>query len=92
MTARSLPPTTTGATAPRTRPRAFRTSIRATSLTVASPSSGLLTVMIPSGSVPVGSNGMTTGGRVLGGRFGRVLRASELVMVRAPVGSMSSRK
>ena len=52
----------------------------------------MLTVRMPSGSVPVGSNGNTTGGRVLGGSVGRAPSASELVMVRAALGSMSSRK
>ena len=54
--------------------------------------SELLTVIMPSGSVPVGSNGMTTGGNVFGGRYGTVVSASELVIVSAAVGSVSSRK
>src|SRR5262245_31686411 len=48
--------------------------------------------MIPSGRVPVGSNGRTTGGSVLGGRGGRALRASEVDTVSADGGAVSSRK
>ncbi len=66
--------------------------MRARSWSFVSVSVGLRTLRMPSGSVPVGSNFITTGGRVLGGRVGRVPRASELTSVRAPLGSMSSRK
>ena len=40
----------------------------------------------------VGSNGKTTGGKVFGGSVGKVLRASELAMVKAVLGSVPSRK
>ncbi len=52
----------------------------------------MLTVRIPSGMVPVGSKGSTTGGKVLGGKVGNVPNAREFVIVSAPLGSMSSRK
>ena len=47
---------------------------------------------MPRGSVPVGSNGRTTGGRVLVGRYGRAASVSELLIVIAVFGSTSSRK
>ena len=47
--------------------------MRATSLTVDSLKFELLTVIMPNGNVPVGSNGMTTGGSVLGGSDGSVV-------------------
>ena len=92
MTRRSLPPTTTGATAPGTEPSRLRTSTRARSFTSCSAIVGLLTVRMPSGSVPVGSNGRTTGGNVLVGRYGRAASVSELLIVIAVFGSTSSRK
>src|SRR6266568_470934 len=70
----------------------LRTSIRAKSLIWASSKSLLLTVRMPRGMVPVGSKGSTTGGKVLGGKVGSVPKASEFVIVNAPLGSMSSRK
>ena len=70
----------------------LRTQMRPTSLTFASFMLGLLTVRTPRGMVAVGSKGSTTGGSVLGGMVGSVPRASWPVMVKAPLGSMSSRK
>src|SRR5262245_19400727 len=66
--------------------------MRPMSLTWASSRVGLLTVRMPSGRVPVGSNGITTGGNVLGGNVGRAPSASELATVSAAFGSISSRK
>src|SRR5262245_30418712 len=66
--------------------------MRAKSLILASSMEGLLTAIIPKGSVPVGSNGNTTGGSVLGGKLGSVPSANEFVSVRAALGSTSSRK
>ena len=89
---RSLPPTTTGATHAGHGAEHVAHIDAGHVLDVGLVQVGLLTVRMPSGMVPVGSNGSTTGGSVLGGSVGSVPRASELVSVRAPLGSMSSRK
>jgi len=70
----------------------LRTSMRAMSFCRASSIDSLLTVRMPTGSVPVASNGIATGGRVFGGRLGSAPSASELTSVSASLGSMSSRK
>ena len=44
---------------------------------------------MPIGTVLVGSNGRTTGGRVPGGSRATAARASELTWVSAPLGSTS---
>ena len=83
---RSLPPTTTGATQPGHGAEHVADVDAGHVLDVGLVQPGLLTVRMPSGMVPVGSKGSTTGGSVLGGSVGSVPRASELVMVRARVG------
>lgn len=52
---------------------------------------GFRTTRIPRGKVAVGSNGNTTGGKVFGGRVGKVLKASEFAMVKAVFGLVPSR-
>ena len=89
MTARTLPPKTTGATAPGLFMIMLRTSYRPTSYKVASLSDSLSRATMPMGVELVGSNGRTTGGSVPGGIVAICERASELVSVSEPPGSAS---